>query len=50
MFATNGTSFFVLAKYDGRRGAIVTDVGYWHFASVIAARYFGSYWANTESH
>src|ERR1035437_745348 len=34
MFATNGTSFFVQAKYDGWREAVVTDVCFWHKADI----------------
>jgi hypothetical protein len=34
MFATNGTSFFVQAKYDGWREAVVTDVCFWHIADI----------------
>jgi hypothetical protein len=48
MFATNGTSFFVQAKYDGWREAVVTDVCFWHLASFHCAAKIGRYWGNSD--
>jgi hypothetical protein len=47
MFATNGTSFFVQAKYDGWREAVVTDVCFWHLASILTHALNGRYWGQS---
>jgi len=48
MFATNGTSFFVQAKYDGWREAVVTDVCFWHLASILTHALNGRYWVESR--
>src|ERR1035437_9428167 len=47
MFATNGTSFFVQAKYDGWREAVVTDVCFWHIADKRTQPSNGRYWGHS---
>ena len=47
MFATNGTSFFVQAKYDGWREAVVTDACFWQrLTDKPPAPEFVAYWTN----
>ena len=49
MFATNGTSFFVQAKYDGWREAVVTDVCFWHIADNPIAPAFVRFWGTADN-
>jgi hypothetical protein len=48
MFATNGTSFFVQAKYDGWREAVVTDVCFWHIADNPTAPAVVRFWTKAD--